>query len=936
MEPTTHFISAASESLMALGGRLNAYILIPLCLAVLVFVIGYFRNYEGPAQRLKGHLARLVHEIKAARAEKGLSVAELENRLDYIFEHSPFSTLWAEYRQSLHTMHAAGDTADVSVVLATVPAETYFSKESLIDIQINADFYRHLPGMLTGIGIIGTFSGLVWGLHEFRPDPGEALETLPLLLQEVTSAFIGSGLAILAAIFITYKEKSILNQCYRLVDALNKEIDGTHSKGVGEVYLSRLVRALEHAPTASTALKDNLLSDLSKVMHDVASRHTETQQQMSQSTSTQIADAIKTALAEPMAQLSGVVQNVTHNQSDAVGDLLENLLTGFIAKLGETVGEQIQGINTSIEKTSRSMDQVQDAMNKSIGSISHAGVSAADRMSDRLENALSRSISVQQQMSTQLFEQQKQSAEMMDSVMDRISHKLEDMLSKIVVSQEQVSSHVTQQQKQSAEVLNSSIDRISMRLEDSISRVTTAQDITYAQAVQMQRQSHDIMDDMMERVTIKLEDTLLKVVSVQEDVSGQVLQQQRQSAEILDGSVTRIAAKLEDSLTKAIIAQDQTYTQGIQMQKQSHEIMSGAMENISIKLEDTLSKIVSAQEQVSVHVTQQQQKSADVLDGSVTRITSKLEEALLNVAAAQDRTHAQAAEMQKQSHTLMDNAMDRVSEKLEGAIAKVISVQEQVSEHVLQQQKETSAATDMTMKYVLSKLQSALADFAQERTQQIEHDRMRHDSLMASTQTLYSGLADNVGKLVENVQATSAKTSESLTSVQTVTLQAISGMKDGASVMLQAADRFTTAGNSMSGLTETMAQAASHMHVTSTSMQQSFEAYDAMRGMVQQHVVQLQGMMQGVKRENSVSRELVADMERIVNSLAQVERQSKEYLDRVNEVLKRSFQDFGVEMIGQVRNISAESNRQLGTSLQALSSTVDSMVSSVTKLRRVG
>ena len=228
--------------------RLNFFILLPIFFAVTVFLVGYFKRYQWPAEKLSESLAKVISQIKAARFKYDGAPDQLKAEIDSVFNLSPFKALWQEYDASLHTIQLK-DRSGTKAVLATVPAEMFFSKESIVDLQINADFYRHLPGILTGIGIIGTFSGLVWGLHEFKPDPSEALSSLPLLLQEVTSAFLGSGFAILAAIFVTYKEKSILNHCYRLVEDLNKEIDSLYAAGVGEEYLARLVSVSEnHLP----------------------------------------------------------------------------------------------------------------------------------------------------------------------------------------------------------------------------------------------------------------------------------------------------------------------------------------------------------------------------------------------------------------------------------------------------------------------------------------------------------------------------------------------------------------------------------------------------------------------------------------------------------------------------------------------------------------
>lgn len=896
MEPVTNVVAQSAFSFLALVARLNFYILIPLCLAVVGFGVSYFRNYEWPAQRIREQLTHLIRQIKALRAEQGLSLDALENRLDYIFELSPFSHLWAEYRQSLHPVQKQDDSGNIKSVLATVPAETFFSKGTLVDLQINADFYRHLPGILTGIGIIGTFSGLVWGLHEFRPDPGQALESLPLLLQEVTSAFIGSGFAILAAIFITYKEKSILNQCYRLVEELNKEIDGMHATGAGEEYLSRLVSVLESSPAATRALKDALLVDLSSVMRDIAERQSLAHQQQNQVMALQISDAIKMALAEPMAQLSGVVQQVTTSEREAVGGMLEQLLAGFMSRIGDAFGQQIQGINQSLQSSSRTIATVQDAVTRSIGDISNAGMSAADKMSDKLEDSLSKALLAQQQMTAQLLQQQKQSSDVIDGAIDRISVKLEDSLSRVAQAQEKINAQSLQQQKQSSDIMDGAVERISSKLEGTLSKVAMTQEQVSKQAQEQQKQSTEIMDHAVGRISGRLEETLSKVVFAQEQVNVQVLQQQKLSTEVMGIAVDRISAKMEDTLAKAVFAQEQVSRQAQEQQKQSAETMSGTVERISVKMEETLSKAVSTQEQISMQALQQQKQSAEVLDGMASQMSGKLGDSLLKMA----------------------------------------SVQEQIGLQALQHQRQAAEIIDMTMKTVLGKMQTAFGEIAAERVQQVEQDRRRHDILMDSSQALYGRLSEQVGYLVENIQATTSRTGENLASIQSTALQAISGMKDGAGVMRDAAERFTAAGNSISGLTEVMGQTASTMQMTSLSMRQTFDEYDRMRGNVQQQVNELQGLMGTVKRENGVNSALVGEMERIVGALADVERQSKEYLDRVNEVLKRSFQEFGIEMVGQVRNISAESNKQLGASLHALSSTVDSMIASVTKLRRVG
>ena len=98
-----------------------------------------------------------------------------------------------------------------------MPAETVFSPQSLVDARLNVEFFKHLPGILTGIGIIGTFYGLINGIQHFDPsllakaktDPAQMDKLfvgLKVLFDEVQGAFIASFFTIGTAMVITVLE----------------------------------------------------------------------------------------------------------------------------------------------------------------------------------------------------------------------------------------------------------------------------------------------------------------------------------------------------------------------------------------------------------------------------------------------------------------------------------------------------------------------------------------------------------------------------------------------------------------------------------------------------------------------------------------------------------------------------------------------------------
>lgn len=463
---------------MNFAAHLNPVILSIVSLIVTFLFIFYMAKYQLPANSISKKLKKINEALVLLGKDHSQPVSLIE--LDKIFKDKPFVDLWNEYKQSLHTLES--QDGQMSSLRATTSAEFYFTKESIVDVNVNADFFKHLPGILTGIGIIGTFSGLVWGLSKF--DSRNAINTLEPLLNEVTSAFIGSGIAILFAIVITFFEKQILNQCYKSVEELNKLLDGLHSGGVGEDYLARLVTAAESSATHAASLKDALMRDLEELMNKQAG---------------QIGAAIGNSLQGPMREISDAVKDLTGEKGEAVSGLLENLMTAFMAKIDQTFGDQIKGINEAIQKSSDSMVTVQDAMTKLIGDISNAGQNAATEMSKKMEESMDRAALAQENMNNQLrefinelkrlfVEQQVEAKDAMNETMRSVMEELQKAIKSI---SEERGKQIDQDTKRT-EGLTASTQNLYTGLSDSVTKlvedikdsvIKTEQNITAIQNV---------------------------------------------------------------------------------------------------------------------------------------------------------------------------------------------------------------------------------------------------------------------------------------------------------------------------------------------------------------------------------------------------------------------------------------------------------------------
>jgi hypothetical protein len=307
-----------------------------------------------------------------------------------VLEWRPASHLWDEYSDTLHNLkRASNGELSVTEIRATVPAETYFTRDVLVDSRLLDDFSRHVPGVLTGLGIIGTFAGLLDGLGSFNPSsPEAAVAGLKPLMNGVEHAFIASATAIGCAMLVLFAGRLMLAGLYRLVEKLVHGIDALYATGAGEEYLSRLVQASEKNEAHSAQLKEALVEDLSKLMTNLTERQIQAQSSASQLLGEHIGNTISSSLAEPLQKMTESMNVTNRGNSEAVSGMLENMLAGFMAKLEDTFGGQMRGINEQMSQSMAAMASVQASLKELVEDIGRTNKTASEEMSNKLADAM--------------------------------------------------------------------------------------------------------------------------------------------------------------------------------------------------------------------------------------------------------------------------------------------------------------------------------------------------------------------------------------------------------------------------------------------------------------------------------------------------------------------------------------------------------------------
>lgn len=375
---------------------------------LLWFLYGFaFKNFL-----LRNQLKKAINSLIELQSIKGkVTLDEIQSK---VMITPKLKHLWSEFADTLHPQSEPDEFGQERVVRwrQTVPAEAYFNVEALVAVELRTEYFKHQPGIFTGLGIIGTFVGLLKGLMSFNisSDPERVRRSLDLLIHGVLEAFMVSASAILLAMLTTFVEKLAISRRVQQVEEFCNLLDSLFDSGAGEEYLSRLVKASESNATHAAQLKDALVTDLKELLADMTRQQSEaiaasfqriTQQhvdaisegarvqvQTTEQSGDRIAAAISDVLSDPIQKIAAAVQSTSDTNGQVVTRALNEALVAFSQKLEDMFGSQMKNMNELLMQTSASMQATVGRFDELAANINNAGKNAADAMGERLTQAL--------------------------------------------------------------------------------------------------------------------------------------------------------------------------------------------------------------------------------------------------------------------------------------------------------------------------------------------------------------------------------------------------------------------------------------------------------------------------------------------------------------------------------------------------------------------
>lgn len=437
--------------------------------AVLVLVLFFSWHVLIKGLILTVRLGRLRKKIGALGNE---TPTRIKTSLTHIFERTPWKDAWREYEETLHEQTDPSKAEPVVVgVRATVQAEAFFHTEALVDDPLHVEFYKHLPGILTGIGIIATFTGLITGLQHFdasATEPEALKQSLGSLFSYVRNAFMFSAVAIGLAMLLTIVEKVIYNLCVHRACGVAAELDALFRSGLGEEYLSRLVKSSEDGATQTKHMKESLVQDLKALLTNL----TEQQIRATRQLSVDIGQSLQASLQEPLQHIAETVRAASGDQSASSARMLENLMSAFMAQMKETVGGQLGDLSGLMQQTTQAVAQVESTLRGLVADMERSSQASSSGMQAAVKGLMQSFADHQSQLADSASTQQSQALTQLQDALQRMAEAQEASTRRTQeassAASEQIgkvteqSVNASQQATEAAQALLSGVQQVSM------------------------------------------------------------------------------------------------------------------------------------------------------------------------------------------------------------------------------------------------------------------------------------------------------------------------------------------------------------------------------------------------------------------------------------------------------------------------------------------
>lgn len=321
-----------------------------LAVMVVLCIIGMVAGH-GKMNRLEKAFHHATEEIEGTFNGLDAQEGEGQSLPEKLFKQEDLDTRYEEFTAFIKKSQSGiGDVED------------YINEEEVEDI-IGKRLIDLLPDVLTSLGILGTFIGLVVGLKDFEPTNYEAMtSSVSSLVNGIKVAFLTSIYGLSLSLVFGYGTKTAYGD---LMDSLRGFLDKFH----------RFV-----IPSAEAEARN--------LMVNYQETQTEAIEKMTEQFSEHLATSFERVITPSFRKMNQSMDILTDTMAKGQEEMMKGLLEDFLVKMKDSFHLQFDSFNQALDDMTKAQKTMTENTKNLYGELSQNLQKSFERENDNMQAAV--------------------------------------------------------------------------------------------------------------------------------------------------------------------------------------------------------------------------------------------------------------------------------------------------------------------------------------------------------------------------------------------------------------------------------------------------------------------------------------------------------------------------------------------------------------------
>jgi len=429
-------------------------------------------------RRLRGLVKTLATERTSPAILDRAKLNRVGEKLgaDDLFQHG-----WREFQETI----VSESSGDDERIYNTRQAEEFFSEEAVVDESMDPAFFRSVPGVLTSLGLLGTFLAILLGLAVIQvPETADgstgSIEGIESFVNALSGKFLSSVVALMFAIVFTLLETRVLRQAHQTYRAFCQSFDAVFPRRTAEEVLMAMNleiqgqrAAFEHFNTdLSARFRDGVTEGLGPVLERIV-QGLDSITGERDSNIEALLERLTAEFRQAMTQSAGVefdqIASAMNNASELINQANEQSAAGR---------ESFEALVSAMEESRVKQSEIASQQGATLNSILERMVETVSKTSEASRSAVDATV---RDLVERTSQESRESAAALRVTLEQYSEGMKEQVDGLCERVEKAAAGIEAAGVSGSRDLSESIKMVTDRLEQSTGRVLEKTDATNSQ-----------------------------------------------------------------------------------------------------------------------------------------------------------------------------------------------------------------------------------------------------------------------------------------------------------------------------------------------------------------------------------------------------------------------------------------------------------------------